>query len=165
MAENVRTVSIGEMVASDALDDVLVAYGLGSCVAVCLYDPTTKVGGMLHALLPAAAGKDRANGAPTKFVDRGVPLLVDSVLRLGAERSRLVVQVCGGAQVLSAPGFNSTLNIGERNVQAARFALEAAGLRIQASATGGQAGRTVKLHIVNGQITVRSMGQGERALV
>jgi chemotaxis protein CheC len=33
-------------------DEVLVAYGLGSCVAVCLYDPAARVGGMLHALLP-----------------------------------------------------------------------------------------------------------------
>jgi chemotaxis protein CheD len=161
--ENVRAVQIGEIVVSDAPDDTLVAYGLGSCVAVCLYDPVTQVGGMLHALLPTALGKD--GGAPTKFVDRGTPLLIESLLELGAGRNRLVAQLCGGARTLSAPGFESDwLSIGERNVQAAEDALQAAGLRIHAQATGGRVGRTVRFSIANGQVTIKSLGQGEQVL-
>ena len=76
VAENLLTVSIGELAVSRAADDVLVAYGLGSCVAVCLYDPVARVAGMLHALLPNVPDGNRANGNASKFADQGVPLLL-----------------------------------------------------------------------------------------
>lgn len=142
----------------------MVAYGLGSCVAVCLYDPVTKVSGMLHALLPTMPDNERVNGLPGKFVDQGVPLLLKAITASGAQQSRLVVHLCGGAQILNAPGFSKTLNIGERNIAAASAGLQAAGLRIKAQATGGNNGRTVKLYTVNGQITVKTLGQGEIVL-
>ena len=162
MTDNLCTVPIGGMIVSDDPDDVLVAYGLGSCVAICLYDPVAQVGGMLHALLPAANENRRGN--PTKFVDQGTPLLIESLLKLGARRSRLIAQLCGGAQLLSTLGFDGALDIGERNVLAAEAALQAAGLRVQARATGGHIGRTVRLYLATGQVTVKSLEQGERAL-
>jgi chemotaxis protein CheD len=166
MADNMRAVPIGEIIVSDAAEDVLVAYGLGSCVAVCLYDPAAQVGGMLHALLPSAPSHNGNNPTPSaKFVDQGTPLLVESLLRLGARRTRLIAQLCGGAQVLSAPSFDDgVLNIGQRNVLAAEAALRAARLRIHAQDTGGCSGRTVKLHVANGRVTVKSLGLGEQAL-
>lgn len=149
---------------SDAPGDVLIAYGLGSCVAVCLYDPVAHIGGMLHALLPTAPSEDGDEGKHAKFVDQGVPLLIEALLKLGAGRARLVAKMCGGAAVLSAPGLSNSHAIGERNVQAAEAALREAGLRIQAQATGGHIGRTVKLYIANGQVITRSLGQGEQIL-
>jgi chemotaxis protein CheD len=122
---------------------------------------------MLHALLPAAPNENKAavrDSRPTKFVDQGTPLLIQSVLALGAKRGRLQARLCGGARVLSAPGFQDSLNIGDRNIHAAEAALEAAGIQIQARDIGGKIGRTVKLHIGDGQVTVRSLGQGERTL-
>lgn len=164
VTENLRVVSIGEMVVSDVPDDVLVAYGLGSCVTICLYDPVVRVGGMLHALLPTANGQDGGN--PLKFVDQGTPLLVESLVQLGAKRFRLVTQLCGGAQTLSAPGFEGDLlRIGERNVKAAQRALQTLGLGIQTQATGGHVGRTVRFYIANGQATVKSLGQDVQVLV
>ncbi len=172
MAENVLAVPISEIIVSDNADDILVAYGLGSCVAVCVYDPIARVGGMLHALLPQASnpitrGKSK-RGASTrkaKFVDQGVPMLIEEISALGGRRSRLIVRLCGGAQVLSAPGFDGDrLKIGERNVLAAESALSGLGLKVDAQDTGGQIGRTVKLHIANGQLIVRSLGRGERVL-
>jgi chemotaxis protein CheD len=167
MTENARSVGIGEIVASDAPDDVLVAYGLGSCVAICLYDPVARVGGMLHALLPAAPNGNLNVGNPVKFVDRGTPLLLEALLESGARRTRLVAQLYGGAQALSAPGFedDDLLSIGERNVIAAETALRAAGLGIRTRATGGRIGRTVRLYIADGQVTVRSLGQDVQVMV
>ena len=164
MAENLRTVSIGELIVSSAPEDVLIAYGLGSCVAVCVYDPVARVGGMLHALLPSASAANQADGTPAKYVDQGVPLLVDSILQHGAQRRRLVVRLAGGAQVLTIPGMDGALDIGKRNVRAAEETLQALGLRIHAQATGGNAGRTVKLYVANGQVTVKSLGQPEQLL-
>ena len=165
MAENVRTVSIGEMVVSNNPDDVLVAYGLGSCVAICMYDRSTGVGGMLHALLPSAPDGPSGQGTPTKFVTQGVPQLLAGMTRMGANPSRLIVQVYGGAHMLAAPGFKNALNIGERNVQAAESALKAAGLQVRHQDTGGQAGRTVRLHVADGQVVVKTRGQEELIMI
>lgn len=161
---NVRSVSIGEMVISNSLDDVLVAYGLGSCVAVCLYDPVKKVSGMLHALLPNMPMGEKLNGMPAKFVDQGIPMLLNEVMALGAQKPRLTVHICGGAHMLNSPGFKQALNIGERNVVAAKEGLYAAGLKIKAEAVGGNSGRTVKLYVASGLITVKTLGQGETIL-
>lgn len=164
MADNMRSVSIGQIVVSNSVADVLVAYGLGSCVAVSFYDPQRKVGGMLHALLPSAANKNSAPDNPAKFVDLGVPLLLEQVLKLGAVQERLVVRICGGASMLTSPGFKNTLNIGERNVATARKVLSQLGFSIKAQDTGGNSGRTAKLYVATGEMTVRTMGQKERPL-
>ncbi len=165
MANNVRSVSIGQIVVSKSAADVLVAYGLGSCVAVSFYDPQTKVAGMLHALLPMASGKGRAPDNPSKFVESGVSILLDEVTKLGAAPHRLIVRICGGAHMLTSPGFSNTLNIGERNIEMAQEVLKKLGFTIDAADTGGNAGRTAKLYVSGGEMTIRTMGQKERPLV
>ena len=165
VSENIRAVSIGEIIASDAPDDVLVAYGLGSCVAICLYDPVVRVGGMLHALLPTALNEgNRGDNNPVKYVDRGTPLLVGSLLKLGARRGRLIGYLCGGAQVLTALDLSDFLNIGERNVRAAESALSAENIHIRARSTGGYSGRTVRLYVSDGRVTAKSLEHGEQTI-
>jgi chemotaxis protein CheD len=158
--EILRIVAIGELAVSQNHEDVLVAYGLGSCVAVCLYDPVRRAGGMLHALLPTAPQGHPQNSLP-KFVDRGVVLLIDALTQLGAKPNHLVAQLCGGAQMLSTPGLSDSLKIGERNLQAANAALRVAGVPIRARAVGGSTGRTAKLYVADGQVTVKSVGKNE----
>lgn len=125
---------------------------------------------MLHALLPTAFNGNLAGDKPTKFIDQGVPLLVDALVRRGGKRMRLVAKVCGGAQLLSARGLKAELNndkcfnVGKLNVTAAETALRSSGLRIRAQATGGHIGRTVKLYLADGRVTVRTLEHGERTL-
>ena len=164
LVKNLRSVPIGGIVVSDNPQDVLVAYGVGSCVAICLYDYEARLGGMLHALLPTAPN-ERARSQPAKFVDQGLPMLINSLQELGGEPSRMVAQLCGGAQVLNAPGFdNQLLSIGERNVRAAEKALDVVGVRRNGRATGGTVGRTVRLYIADGQVTLRGLGQKEQPI-
>jgi chemotaxis protein CheD len=129
-----------------------------------MYDSVARVGGMIHALLPKASDGGSADVPTAKFVDQGVPLLIKTVLNSGAQRSRLVAHLCGGAQMLTAPGFSNSLNIGERNAKTAEEALRAAGFRIKGQSTGGTAGRTVRLYIDSGKITVKTLGKGEKIL-
>jgi len=170
MVDNIQVVHIGGVVVSRNPDDILVSYGLGSCVVVCLYDPMAKVGGMLHALLPTFPNNSRRSGSPAKYVDQGVPLLVESMLAQGARRIWMKSRLCGGAQMLHAqalitkPGPNGRLNVGQRNVQAAEAALRAAGIRLHAQATGGSAGRTIRLYLADGRVTVKTLGKGEQVL-
>jgi chemotaxis protein CheD len=163
MMQNVRPVAMGHMIVTNASNDVLVAYGLGSCVALCVYDPVIRVGGMLHALLPAQPGANSVDRTPTKFVDPGALMLIDELIDRGCRRSRLAVYLCGGAQMVNIPD-EASLNIGERNIKAAEQILRVEKLRIKARATGGGNGRTVRLYMATGQVTVRSLGQSEQVL-
>ncbi len=159
---NSLAVGLGEIKVSRNSTDVLVAYGLGSCVGVAVFDPQTKVSGLLHAVLP-----ERLNGgepASPKYVDSGLAALMASVEKEGAERRRLTVWLTGGANMLTAPGFKQTLNIGERNVAAALAGLAALNLKIRAQEVGGHVGRTVRLYVANGRFTVRALGSQEKEL-
>ena len=161
---NVRVISIGEMLVSDKRADVLVTYGLGSCVVVCLYDPVVRVGGMLHALLPFQVYSVRRDGRPTKFVDRGVPLLLRAMAQHRAQLRRLRAYLFGGAKMIALPDAVDMWNVGERNVDAAHKALRAVHLRPRIEQTGGDFGRTVRLHIDTGKIILKTLKDGERVV-
>lgn len=154
------TVGLGEIKFSRDPNDVLVAFGLGSCVGVGMFDPTLHLGGMLHGVLPV-----QSNGAepPTpKYVTSGIQLLLEELLKSGAVKSRLIVRMAGGANMLLAPGLSNTFDIGTRNIAAARETLSKLGLKIVSEEVGGQTGRTVRLYVVNGRMTIRMMGNQER---
>ena len=158
--QNIITVGLAQLKVSCDPAEVLAAMGLGSCVGVCAYDPVAKVAGMLHAVLPERG--TRMGGSPTKFVDTGIPSLLNEMLANGASYRRLVIRMAGGAQMLIAPGFKNILDIGARNVEMARTVIKKEGLRCVGEETGGNRGRTVKLYVKSGKLTVRSIGRGER---
>ena len=164
MAQNLHSVPIGGVMVSDDPEDILVVYGLGSCVVICLYDPHLRVGGMMHALLPTSTRTKKVTSSPAKFVDQGISWIMNALIRYKVNQRQLKAYVCGGAQMITAPGFNDQLNIGDRNVEAARRVLRKAGIRIAGESTGGTAGRTVRLDIATGQVTVRSLGKNEQTL-
>lgn len=88
---------------------------LGSCVAVCLRDRSSGIGGLNHFLLP----EDRSVSASplTESARYGVyamELLVNHLLKLGAQRKRLEAKVFGGGRVIKDFNF---ANVGERNVR------------------------------------------------
>jgi chemotaxis protein CheD len=156
---NVRPVGIGEIIVSREPLDSLVIYGLGSCVAVCLYEPSLRLGGMLHALLPSATTASASTMLPAKYVDQGIPLLLEAMRREGAKRSNVVASLCGGAQILSATSFRDLLTIGARNVLAAEESLRRLGLPIQRQETGGRSGRTVMLMVGNGELRIKALAE------
>jgi chemotaxis protein CheD len=153
-------VGLGELRVSRDPQDVLVSYGLGSCVGIGLYDPVLHIAGLLHALLPAHSND--ADGCSPKYVDSGVQALLDEMTCAGADRNRLVVRMAGGANMLVAPGFSQTLNIGARNVEAAYAALQGLRLKISGQEVGGNTGRTVRFYVANGRMTIRTIGNQER---
>lgn len=156
------SVGLGELRVSRDPRACLVAHGLGSCVGVCVYDPVAKVGALLHAMLPERNGQAPAQA--TKYVDSGIQQMLSELAGQGAARHRLVIHLTGGAHMLTAPGFKNTLDIGGRNAEMARSILQREGLQVADSDTGGHQGRTVKLYIDDGKVTVRSVGWGERQL-
>jgi chemotaxis protein CheD len=155
------SVGLAECKISCDPQSVLAAFGLGSCVAVTMYDGVAHVGGMLHAMLPNRNGNGDA--LATKYVDSGIAQLLDQMLAAGAVRSRLVIGLVGGANMLAgSPGLARVLNIGDRNVAMAHAALAAGRFTLQGQAVGGSVGRTVRLYLADGRLTVRTAGGQER---
>src|SRR5919204_6448766 len=142
-----KVVGLGEAKALKADDgagqeECLVAYGLGSCVAICLWDPATRVAAMAHVVLPGAD----PSGAPNpKFARSALPALVLLMQREGAgpDPRRYVARLAGGAEVLAIGGTGRLPRIGEQNAVAVRESLEAAGVAIQGTELGGTRGRSV----------------------
>ncbi|MBN1368581.1 MAG: chemotaxis protein CheD [Dehalococcoidales bacterium] len=155
-------VGLGEMQVTMRQSAVLSCIGLGSCIAVCIYDSLFKVGGMVHIVLPQHDGLSEKNVA--KYANTGVPLLIKEVLRQGASRSHLTVKIAGGAQMSLAPGLKSTFRTGERNLEAVVEALNKEGLMPVSSDVGGSKGRTVRLYVNSGKATVKTVGDEEREL-
>ena len=122
--------------------DVLTTLGLGSCVGVALYDPITKVSGLLHLMLPDST-KIRNNENLAKFADTGIQELIRQMLLLGATRSRIVAKIAGGAQMFAMKSTNDLLRVGERNIEAAKENLMKSNIRIIVEDTGFNYGRTV----------------------
>jgi chemotaxis protein CheD len=144
-------------------EDTLVTLGLGSCVAIMLHDPLARVGGMAHVLLPEPAlARDATN--PSKFATTAVPLLVDELKAMGAAVSRLEGRLVGGASMFTSLMGPGSLNMGERNVRAAREALKAAGIPLLAEQVGGDFGRSVRYRVGEGRTTVTSVGRPDVVL-
>ena len=159
---NQVTVQIGDCQVSSDSDCLLATYALGSCIAVAIWDPVAGVGGLLHFMLPESSlDTEKARRAPYLYADTGIPLLFRNAYDLGAVKSRLVVRLAGGAQVLDQAGV---FNIGKRNCLAARRILWKAGVLTQGEAVGGLVSRTVRLEVGTGRLLVRTAGFPEREL-
>ena len=115
---------------------------LGSCVAVCLWDPVSAIGGMNHYLLPFFAGAGK--GTP-RFGNVAMTQLVDRLIALGALRGRLQAKVFGGACVLEA--FQARQgHLGEKNASVALKLLEELGIPVVSRDVGGRSGRKLIFH-------------------
>lgn len=150
-------VGIGDMKVSDRSDTRLITYALGSCVGVVLYDPVAKVGGLLHAMLPESSNnRMRAQDRPAVYVDTGVPALFHAVYALGGVKSRLIVKLAGGAEMLE---HSKGMNIGISNVEAVKAILKRNGVSIVASNTGGRDVRTLRLDLATGDLILDTVGK------
>ena len=151
-----RIVGIGEFAVSNEAADTIVTHALGSCIAVCIWDKAAVVGGLLHFLLPdSAVNPERARTQPATFANTGLPLFFQAAYALGLDKKRCRVRLIGGAEIAGLGGASS-LNVGKRNLLAARNILWRNGLLIESEATGGSIPRSVALHLGDGKIDVTS---------
>lgn len=123
---------------------------LGSCVAVCLFDPGARVGGMNHFLLPLHVERERS----PRFGNVAVPQLVEALLAAGARRGELKAKVFGGSSVLHA--FRHR-NLGDENASLALRLLGEAGVEVVEQDLGGQRGRKLIFHTDDGTAWVRAL--------
>jgi chemotaxis protein CheD len=132
----------GEYVVSRFSDACLTTL-LGSCVATCLWDPETKVGGMNHYLLPGSGARDADQ---LRYGVNAMELLVNGMLKRGAHKSRLVAKIFGGASML-----NVKSDIGARNVAFAKQFLADEGIAVVGGSLGGVKGRLIRFFPADGR--------------
>lgn len=145
------------MKVSSEKEDMLITYSLGSCIGLSLHDPKALIGGLIHCLLPlSGTAPDKAKDNPFMFTDTGVAALIDTLLRAGARKNRLIAKVAGGSNIMDENGM---FKIGERNYTVVRKVLWKNDILIAAEDVGGKVSRTMALHIADGRTTIQSNKQ------
>jgi chemotaxis protein CheD len=144
-------------------DDTLVTVGLGSCVAILLHDAEARVGGLAHVLLPSPA-LSRMDNNPAKFPQSAVPRLIELMATDGAKVQRITARLVGGASMFAALAPPGTIQMGERNLVAARQVLSSYGVPLIGEAVGGDFGRTVRLRVCDGRVEVTTVAHGVQHL-
>ena len=136
--------------------DILTTVGLGSCIGLTLYDPVTKVGGLVHYMLPDSKAVSN-NSNIAKFADTGVQELLKRVTMAGANRGRLVAKIAGGAKMFAVTQESNIGSVGERSSFAAKQLLHQLNIRLIAEDTGLNFGRTVELHCDTGDFYIKAV--------
>jgi chemotaxis protein CheD len=123
---------------------------LGSCVAVCLYDPILEVGGMNHYLLPFWNG----NGLQTpKFGNIAIPKLIEAMVQRGSRPKMMEAKIFGGASMNSSE--SDKMLVGHKNILVAHEILKEYRIRIVAEDIGGQNGRKIQFDLERGKVLMK----------
>jgi chemotaxis protein CheD len=151
-------VSVADMRITNVSKAVLSTLGLGSCLGVTCFDPTKRVGGMLHAMLPDSQKHRAVNANPAMYLDLGIPVLVDEVVRLGGDIRHMELKVFGGAQILQS---NDYFSIGRQNVEMMKQLADRYRLHVKVWDVGGQLNRSIDLHLATGRVLLRMPSRPE----
>lgn len=164
LIKRLRTIHVGmgEWVVGRA-NDVLVINGLGSCVALVVWDQRQQVAVMCHVVLPSGNVVSKP-GEPARFADQAVPWALQQLLAVGCDPANLKAKIAGGASLFGGILAHGGINVGERNVAAVRQALASAGIPLVAEDVGGQQGRAIRFWPRTGRMEVRLVN-GSRTLI
>lgn len=133
---------------------------LGSCIAACVRDPFSGVGGLNHFLLPEGCDESEQGWNPgwaNRYGVHAMETLLNEVIKRGGNRSRLEIKVFGGGHVLR----DSASDVGARNVLFIRRYLETEGMRICASDLGGYCSRRLIYDVNSGRVQLKRMSSTE----
>ena len=125
----------------------MTSIGLGSCVAVILHDSKKGTGAIAHVMLPESNGK---NERPGKFADTAIPVLFEELIKAGSNKRDIYAKIAGGSSMFKQ--FKGNLDIGGRNVEAIKAALEQYHITLKAEDVGGNSGRSITYNPSNNGI-------------
>jgi len=154
-------VRMGEIAISNTPGEVLVSLGLGSCIGLALVDRRAGAAALAHIVLPESPGRLDTETAH-KFADHAVPALLDGLYELGGSRLFTRAVLVGGAAMFGDAGG---MDVGTRNAVAVRELMAGRRVHVAAEAVGGTRGRTIRVDVASGGVTVREAGGTEQALL
>jgi len=130
---------------------------VGSCVALCLFDPHVKIAGMAHVMLPEGNKKSSPNQNNSgKYADQAVENLLKIILQNGGKLGRIRAKMAGGANMFTHEEGTALFNIGEKNVHALRKFLKLHDIPIVSEDVGLSYGRKVEFIVKSGELVVSS---------
>jgi chemotaxis protein CheD len=146
-----------------SVPDMLSSAGLGSCIGICIWDKSKKIAALVHIMLPDST-QSKAPINRTKFADTGVTEAVGRLYKAGASTSGLLAKIAGGAQMFKVSSESDVLKVGERNSAAVITHLKKNHIRLLAHDVGGNFGRTIIFNIETGDLTIKTIGHGEKVI-
>ncbi|MGA1822026.1 MAG: chemotaxis protein CheD [Thermoplasmatota archaeon] len=133
----------------------LTCLGLGSCLGIALYDHRVRIGGLAHAMLPLfELGRNKRN--PARYVDTSIYIMLDEIVEKGGRKHNIQAKIIGGARMFSIMG-SETMDIGQRNIEAARETLKNERIPIKAMDVGGNKGRTMIFDLKTGVVEIKNI--------
>ncbi len=129
---------------------------LGSCVAVCFFDPILRIGGMNHYMLPLWNGQGLAS---PKFGNIAIDKLLEKMISMGSNPRNLQAKVFGGGEVIETNV--GLFHIGERNIQIAKDILTELKISVVSSSTGGKLGRKIIFYTDTGEVRHKFISKPE----
>ena len=142
--------------------DSLITLGLGSCVGIVYTIPKTRLPDWFMSCCQIVKIINNTNKA--KFVDTGIDITIEAMLKIGAIRNNLVSKIAGGAKMFAFKSDNPMMRVGERNINATKEKLKKLNIKIVAEDTGENYGRTIEFFPETGELYVRSVGQGMKII-
>ena len=144
--------------------DALTTLGLGSCIGACIYDPVTKVAGMVHFMLPDST-RIKNNQNIAKFGDTGIVEVIRLMEKMGAKRSRMTAKIAGGARMFALTSSSlPNMNVGDNNIEAAKQVFKSLGIPIIAEDVGLNYGRTIEFYAEDGSLIIKSVGKEPKTI-
>lgn len=152
--EKIQEVKISQLKVVSEPNVKIVISEIVAGVSIIMYDPVRKLCGALHVILPRCFPGYQQDGP--KFADTAIPMLLDALIRKGADKERLIVTIVGGAEMLSS----NSKQLGANNVSSAKETLNKLGLTIANEDTGKHFRRdlTVSLDNVGHKIQIKKLG-------
>ncbi len=156
-------VGIAEMAIVRA-PEIVKTTGLGSCVAVILFDRNCGLAGLAHIMLPDSkmARSGRVNSA--KYADTAIKELIAQLTSKGARMQHFQAKIAGGAQMFKLPEQENLLKIGQKNIDAVRNHLSLFNIPIVAEDVGGKSSRSVEFDTQSMVLTVKTVQKGIKKL-
>lgn len=123
---------------------------LGSCVAVCLYDPVKKIGCINHFMLPFWNGIGLAS---PKYGNIAIDKIITKMLEMGSDKKHIQAKIFGGGEVVETS--NNMFKIGERNIEVAIKMLKEHKINITGKSVGGKNGRKIRFNTETGVVLMK----------
>lgn len=135
-------------------EKIILVTVLGSCIAACIRDSVTGIGGMNHFMLPEAGTGEGTNGSPARYGAYAMEILINSLLKMGARRSFLEAKVFGGGAVMRELSHS---NVGERNSEFALDYLKNEGIKVVVKDVLGELPRKVYFFPESGKVMIKKI--------
>lgn len=163
-------VGMGEGVVIES-PHIIKSAGLGSCVALTLYDTKQRIGGLSHIMMPKINSPQsplniRGEGRGVmKFqsADTAILVLMNEMIRKGATMLDIVAKIAGGARMFPSYSGIST-GIGEQNIISIKQLLKKKGIPLIGEDTGWDYGRSVEFYLDSGRVIVKAFGKEDKEI-